>query len=51
MARAIILLKLFLVAFHYFPHPSIPGGHERHQALILCDGNKLEKRIRVESAQ
>ena len=43
--------NVFMVSADYLPHSFVPGSHERHQPLILGDGNESEKRIRVEGFQ
>jgi len=45
MYRETVPPNMLTVTADYFPHSFVPGDHERHQPLILGDGNELEKRV------
>ena len=51
VARAIIHHNTLMVPANYFSHLLIPDGHERHQPLILCGGDELENRVRVQGLE
>jgi len=39
-----VVRNFFIVLADYSPHSLVPSGYERHQPLIMCDGDELEKR-------